>query len=409
MVKILFVDDEPRMLRGLQRILSKKRKEWGMSFAEGGEAALRVLEEGKYDIIVTDMRMPGMSGVMLLTEVKTKYPEMTRIILSGQSDQEEVMKTVRLAHQYLAKPCNADELIGALSKAARFRSSLVSQDMSRLISKIEMLPSPSSSYRDIMEGLGSESVSMSQIGRIIAKDMGMSSNILKLVNSAFFSLPRRVANVVDAVVFLGLDIIKGLVLTHHLFSIFDFRKIPDLSYELLWNHSVNTACIGQAIIKSEIDDKSVIDDTFIAGLMHDVGKLAMGYVLQEEYAGIIRESRNKNLRLWKVETERLGFSHAEVGAYLSGIWGLPENLVVAIQHHHHPENCDQGDLLMLAVIHVADVFERQLCVSNHDYDPSTYNEEFLQDQNLLDGLDGWRKICKERLNCDEGGGHGQSG
>ena len=408
-MRVLFVDDEPKMLRGLRRMLSQKRKEWGMSFVDSGRAALDLLEKEKYDILVTDMRMPGISGEKLLVKVKDAHPEMIRIILSGHSDQEEIMKTVRLAHQYLAKPCDPDVLINTISKAARFRSYLDDPRLNKLVSSIEMLPSPGSRYLEIMENLDSDDVSLRKIGQLISRDMGLSANILKLVNSSFFSIPRRVANVVDAVVFLGLDIIKGLILTHHLFSVFDFSKLPNLSYEMLWNHSTYAACLGQAIIKTETDDKTVVDETFIAGLMHDVGKLVLGYVIKEEYEKVIKEARARNRRLWKVEADFLGFSHAEVGAYLVGIWGMSENLVETIQYHHSPEKCIQEGLVMLAAIHVANVLDHRLRIVNRGCSLAEYNEEYLKKNGFMGRIGTWQKVCQEFLDKDKGEENGCEG
>ena len=408
-MRILFVDDEPKMLRALRRMLSQKRKEWGMSFVDTGQAALELLEKERYDIIVTDMRMPGISGDKLLVKVKDAYPEVIRIVLSGHSDQEEIMKTVRLAHQYLAKPCDADVLINTISKSARFRLYLDDPRLNKLVSSIEMLPSPNMRFLEIMENLESDDVSLRKIGQIISRDMGLSTNILKLVNSSFFSIPRRVASVVDAVVFLGLDIIKGLILTHHLFSVFDFSKLPNLSYELLWNHSTYAACMGQAIIKTETGDQTAVDETFIAGLMHDVGKLVLGYVMKEEYEAVIAEARTSNRRLWKVEREHLGFSHAEVGAYLVGLWGMSENLVETIQYHHHPEQSTQEGLAMLAAIHVADVLDHQLRVIHNNYDRPEFSEEFLKKGGFMGKIESWQGVCRELLDSDKGEEHGRKG
>lgn len=402
MARILFVDDEPKMLHGLKRMLNKKRKEWEMSFVESGRAALALLAIEPYDIIVTDMRMPGMTGDELLARISDRYPEMTRIILSGQTDQEAAMRAVRLAHQYLAKPVGGDDLIGVLSRAARFRSSLGSRHMSKLISKIEMLPSPNRRCHDILEMIESEEASLRRIGRLISEDMGLSSNILKLVNSAFFSLPRRTPNIIEAVVYLGLNVIKGLVLTHHLFSAFDFSKLADFSFDLLWNHSTATACMARAIVKSETNDDRLTDDIFIAGLMHDIGKLILGYVMEEEYGEIIQESRESNRRLWIVEAERFGFSHAEVGAYLVSLWGLPENIIEAIQHHHHPQECLKRDFLMLSIVHAANIFDHQLKVINVDYAPAELDGDYIKKCDLKGKIDNWLCVCEELADSDEG-------
>src|SRR5262245_37814840 len=100
MKKILFVDDEPNVLQGLERMLRSMRHEWEMQFAMSGPAALERLAEQTFDVIVSDMRMPGMTGAQLLTEVSQRHPHIVRIILSGQADQEDILRSVGPTHQY---------------------------------------------------------------------------------------------------------------------------------------------------------------------------------------------------------------------------------------------------------------------------------------------------------------------
>jgi len=115
--KILFVDDEPQILQGLQRMLRALRGEWDMGFVEGGAEALSLLQREPFDVVVTDMRMPGMDGVQLLRELKLRFPGVIRIVLSGYSDQEMVLKSVPLAHQFLSKPCSPEILISTINQA----------------------------------------------------------------------------------------------------------------------------------------------------------------------------------------------------------------------------------------------------------------------------------------------------
>ncbi|MBV9849174.1 MAG: response regulator [Armatimonadetes bacterium] len=110
MIRVLFVDDESHILSGLQRMLRPLRHEWAMTFAEGGPAALDALAGAEFDVIVTDMRMPGMSGAQLLAEVRRRHPRVARIVLSGQSDREHLQQLAQTPHEYLSKPCDTELL-----------------------------------------------------------------------------------------------------------------------------------------------------------------------------------------------------------------------------------------------------------------------------------------------------------
>ena len=119
MMRVLFVDDEPHILSGLQRMLRPLRHEWAMTFVGGGPAALDALEREVFDVIVTDMRMPGLSGAQLLAEVHRRRPRVACIVLSGQSDQEHLLQLADTPHEYLAKPCDADVLKETVCRAYR--------------------------------------------------------------------------------------------------------------------------------------------------------------------------------------------------------------------------------------------------------------------------------------------------
>jgi DNA-binding NtrC family response regulator len=107
--RLLFVDDDAMVLAGLRRALHDMRQEWDMHFAPGAYAALQALEKERFDAVITDMRMPSMDGALLLDCIKDRYPQVVRIILSGQSEKEAVLRSIAPAHQYLAKPCDIRE------------------------------------------------------------------------------------------------------------------------------------------------------------------------------------------------------------------------------------------------------------------------------------------------------------
>ena len=222
--RILFVDDEPKILEGLQRTLRSMRQEWEMQFAGSGQEALECLSKEPFDVVVSDMRMPGMDGAQLLKEVMRLYPQIARIILSGHSDQEIVLKSVRIAHQYLAKPCEAETLKSVVTRTCALRELLADDAVRRMVSNMDSIPSLPSLYAEIMEEIQSPNASIQRVGKIISKDMGMTTKILQLVNSAFFGLRRHVSSPSQAVSLLGLDTIRALVLSVHIFTHFDSQK-----------------------------------------------------------------------------------------------------------------------------------------------------------------------------------------
>ena len=137
MKTLLFVDDEPRVLQGLQRQLRPMRHEWDMNFVESGRQALEFMAAQPVDIIISDMMMPGMDGSQLLSEVLKRHPQTVRIVLSGHAEREAVLRLVGPAHQYLSKPCDADELRKAIVRAFSLRDLLGNEQLKRLTTRIE--------------------------------------------------------------------------------------------------------------------------------------------------------------------------------------------------------------------------------------------------------------------------------
>ena len=196
--RILFVDDEPMVLKGLQRSLRKMRAEWEMCFTSSSREALNILSTEPFDVIVSDLRMPEMDGAQLMDEVKRRHPQVVRIILSGQVEQETTFKSVQLAHQSLSKPCDANVLKHTLNKLFGLRNLLEDESIKRIVSQTETLPSLPAIYTKVINELQAAEPSVQKIGDIISTDLAMTAKILQVVNSAFFGLVRvAVADIVS--------------------------------------------------------------------------------------------------------------------------------------------------------------------------------------------------------------------
>ena len=141
MKNILFVDDEPVLLDGLRRSLRSMRNEWTMMFAGSGEEALKVLEQAPFDIVVSDMRMPKMDGAQLLNEVQRRYPHIVRIVLSGYSDKEMIFHSIRATHQFLAKPCEPEQLKTTIRRACALQDVLKNEVLRALVTGMPAIPS----------------------------------------------------------------------------------------------------------------------------------------------------------------------------------------------------------------------------------------------------------------------------
>ena len=336
MRRILFVDDNPDEIERLREMLEPMQHEWEVEFAVSGEEALNFMAKSSFDVIVSNMHMPEMDGVELLDVVMERYPETVRIIHSGHSDREMVLRSVKSAHQFLMKPGSAETMRHTIERACKLRDLLRNETLKKIVTGIKDLPSYPTLYGLIMKEMQSEEPSIKKIGYIISQDVSMSAKILQLVNSAFFGLPLKIADPQQAAVYLGVDTLKSLVLSIDVFSSFtEDAELRGFSLAEMWKHSLMTSRLARDIARAVTSDGKAAEEAMIAGILHDIGKLILlkAPVQYEKVEDFIEKSGCSRV---EAEYAVMKTSHAELGAYLLGLWGIPDNVVEAVAFHHNP-------------------------------------------------------------------------
>ena len=331
--RILFVDDEPLVLQGLQRLLRNMRAQWDMVFADNGPSALDLLAAETYDVVVADIGVRGRGGSEFLREVMARHPRTIRLVLSGQADAASILRVEGAAHQFLAKPCDPELLRSVILAATDVGGSLRSEEIRRVLGGIGHLPVLPATYQEIQDLLAQEDTTVEELGRVVQQDPGMTANLLKLVNSAYFGLRHRVSDPAEAVSFLGVETLKSLALLSGVFQ--QARDLPPcFNTAHLWQHSLDMAAACRQIGKLEGMDKAGQSDCFTSGLIHDVGLLILASGFPGEYRRIWEIMGQEPVSVLSAEMRVLGVHHGEVGAYLLGLWGLPAAVVEAVSHHH---------------------------------------------------------------------------
>ena len=341
MIRIVFVDDEPNVIQAMRRTMHCMRNEWDMEFVSSGPEALQCLAKNPADVIVSDMRMPGMDGWQLLAEVKKLYPQTVRLVLSGYAEPGAIMRLVGTAHQYMAKPGDSEILKTAIAQTHLMRRLLSSDEIALMVGNVGTLPSFPKAFQEISSCLKQPSATVTEAARIIGRDVAMTANIMKLVNSAFFGARRHVSSVDRAVAFLGLDTLTALVLGHGL-----FQSGGSNATEALWTHSLRTAIAARAIALHERLPAPRVDEAFLTGMLHDVGRVVFATRLSETDGSDLSASADTKMQVDK--------HHAEVGAYLLGLWGFPSHIVAAVALHHTPAQRADAGFDLTAIVHVAD-------------------------------------------------------
>ncbi|MHB8635935.1 MAG: HDOD domain-containing protein [Fimbriimonadaceae bacterium] len=393
MNRVLLVDDEPNVVQGLTRMMRCVRDEYETRYALSGTEALRIMSEWPADVVVSDMRMPGMNGVELLNRIAGEYPEAVRLILSGYTDREVIMQSAVVAHQFLSKPCDAQTLVHTLRRAASVRSLLQEPAIRNAVGRTMQLPCLSSTYDNLMAVLGTQGCTATDVADVVSKDFVLTAKVMQLVNSGFFGAARRVDSIIDAITCLGIDVIRALVATIEAFDGFN-ATFADNQMTGVFHHSLRVAELSRSIAAFEGLPIADQEDALLAGMLHDIGKLVLARAYPERYA----ETLLGDCELWPdqaLERYTIGASQAEVGAYLLGLWGFQIHVVEAVAFHDRPEACRAPVFSLTTIVHAANVLaeapgESPLGASLRlDY-------EYLRCVGKLDQVRSWAGLDREK-------------
>ncbi|HEU4628102.1 MAG TPA: response regulator [Gemmatimonadaceae bacterium] len=400
-MRVLFVDDEARILDGLQRMLRPLRDRWEMVFAPGGPAALQVLEHGPFDVIVSDMRMPEVDGAALLRHVRETTPETVRIVLSGQTDAATATRTVRVAHQFLTKPCEADVLRRVVERSCALQALLADAALRQAVGGVDVLPSVPRVYAALEAASARADSTVEEIAAIVEQDPALCAKVLQIVNSSFFGLSRPVTRIAQAVSYLGVDVLRALVLSHELARVAGPEiAAPDFSLSAHQSRALLTAQLARAIMRTEA--RHLADDAFMAGMLHDIGELLLASRAPARWRELRAAMTASGESLADVERRLGGATHATVGAYLLGLWGLPFHIVEAVAHHHTPSSVvgPTGQVDVLTAVHVASA----LVAGAEATGPAApggaapaLDLAYLAAIPCADRIDGWRALAQDLL------------
>ncbi|HEX3914760.1 MAG TPA: response regulator [Steroidobacteraceae bacterium] len=330
---ILFVDDDRDLLDSLKARLYKHRRDWNMHFVASGDEAIAALESRPFDLVVSDVRMPGMDGGQLLTVVKQRWPTSMRIIVSGYSDPVQAVRLTSLAHQYISKPCDGRELENIIERCFHLQDLLGQESLRKVVGRIGKLPAMPKTYGRLQTALAQPTVTAAEIGDIVNADAAIASKVLQITNSAFFRLRKPMVRIKDAVTYLGFATVRNLVLSAEIFSQWQAPKgLSQVDPERLQVHAQCAA----AACKALAGGRASPDDAWLAGLLHDIGYWILIQECPNELAGALQLAHAQGLPLLECERRITGATHAEIGAYLLGLWGLPYAIVEAVALHHTP-------------------------------------------------------------------------
>jgi HD-like signal output (HDOD) protein len=399
--RILFVDDEPLLLQMYAMMMESERDQWEAVTVADPRQALKLMAQSPFDVVVSDLMMPGMAGTDLLNEVKKLYPRTSRIILSVFGDEEKIARHLDDTHQFIAKPFDVRVFKNTLARVCGLDAYLTDDKLKALVGQLGTLPSFPTLYMEIIKEINAQDSSVESVAAIIGKDPGMTAKMLQIVNSAVFGLARKVGSPFEAVQFLGFGTVRSLVLSSHIFSRFEQSHLKGFSPNQLWSHAINCGTLARNLMRLEQADASDAEDAYTAGMLHDMGKLMLAHSLPQPFQQALALAAERKMYLHEAELEVFGATHAGVAAYLLGLWGLPAPIVEAVALHHTPATTENPDFGVLTAVHAANVLEHEVSKADSCGRPAALDSGYLAEAGVSHRLDAWRTEAAKLANANE--------
>jgi CheY-like chemotaxis protein len=389
--RLLFVDDEPRILDGLRRSLRGMRGEWDMRFATSGFSALEMIAEQPCDVLISDMRMPGMGGAELLTRVREQHPGVARVVLSGHTEPDAAVRAAFVAHRFLNKPCEVTHLTQVVRQLTAGLARDNAAELRAVAGALRTLPSPPRLMQDLTAVLGDPGATLGRFIEHAHRDVALTAKVLQLANSAFYGARPRVVSVDYALATLGLPMIRALLAAEG--GLWSWPEAGQELHDALlagWEHSV---AIG--LLAPEMASPALAPFVEVAASLRDVGMLAAAAADPHTVCDDLRRARREGRPVEQVTTERAGFAWSEVGAELLNLWGLPQQIVTAVATQDQPARTSGAGLGVHGVLRAAHLLLRAGGASA-DGEPEGRDEleSLLQHPQLRGRATDWRQAAE---------------
>ena len=391
--RLLFVVGDKSQQQSLDQMLQPMRKRWPITVAVASADTSSLLAAGPYAAIVSDAQLAGQSGIKYLTEFTAQSPSTLRILRCDGNDQAELKRHTGPAIQGLALNADVETVESSLERMFLLDTWMSNPAIKTLVGRMKQLPSLPTLYTQVVTELQKPDASIEFVARLIATDPMMAAKILQVVNSPFFGLTSEITEPAAAVMFLGTERTKSLVLLAKVFSQFEKSRCEGFSQEQLWRHSMATGAFARSIMMTETRNARLADMAFTAGLLHDVGKLLLAANLPPEYSGLIAQAARRNLSESEIEAEALGATHAELGACLLGLWSLPIPILHAVAWHHRPSLGPDNEFSILTAVHAANAFDYEKKKAADAASAVIVDFKHMEDIGMTEHLNTWRKLC----------------
>jgi HD-like signal output (HDOD) protein/ActR/RegA family two-component response regulator len=390
MQRILVADNDPIFLAALRAALDGRVQGWQMLFAADAKTATAALRGGPFDAVVAGLRVREPGGRSLLEVVRQEQPATVRIGLGTKSDGAAVVEALDAAHRVITKPCAPELVAGGVLRAFALQRRLEDPALRGFVAGLSGLPPVPHVYAQLSAAMADPDASLPMIGRIVEQDPAIVAKLLQVANSAAVGARERVATVERAVILLGLETLRTLTLSTQLMMLAERAPVPGFSLVRMQEHALLSARIAR-----RLSSGAQAQQAFTAALLADAGKLVLAICVPARFAEVVRACK-AGTPVLEAERSVFGFTHAEVGAYVLGLWGLPSTIVEAVAFHHTPGESRPRTLDTLAAVHAAAVLADELGPPLAGVTvPAAAIDASLVDAGLATALPDWRRLAKE--------------
>lgn len=360
MPSIMLVDKEPAHLNRLVQQLAQVFPDWSVYALSSASEAAELLTAKKFDAVISELYLPEKVGDHLLDLAANTNPKSLRVLLCEDIRQGSYFTSIGVCHQFLPKPVQVTELSSAILRAISLRNIFEKPAITDLISKTSCFPALPDTYLKIIKLLRKEDYLQSELLEVLHQDITVTAELLKLANSALLGYRRKITNLSQAITILGTNTIKVAVLAINTFSRVENKKFSKFNISALWKHSFEVASLAASLASKDKNCRHLRDDVLTAGVLHDIGKLILIENFPEQYEEVKRLEYETFVFSNDAEMQIFGTSHQEIGAYVLGLWGLPDQILEAVAFHHLPNNCTYRQKSVLSFIASANMLSKDL-------------------------------------------------
>lgn len=347
-MRLLFVDDDVTILRATKRLFSNEPERWQVATHSNPLEALEAVEAYRPDVVIADIRMPEMNGLRFLSEVRRREPGAVRFLLTGASAGETALDTLAVAHQVFFKPFEFARFQAALELAYQVSGARSNLALREAIGRSEQLASLPRLFAELEALLHRADASVQDAARLLSEDTAMCARVLQLANSAWYTRGARVEDALNAVLRLGIHVVKALVLHAELFSRAPMTSAASSWLAELQRLGLSAGHVSALIWRGNAEAGAAVSACMLA----DLGQLVLYSLDPRRYLELVAEAKRDGSNLIERERATYGFTNPEAGAHLLAAWGLSESLVEAVLLHESCPPPTQGWTLP-ASVHVS--------------------------------------------------------